>query len=91
MDLKDKHQAALAKLKHMDKLKSALKIRDDLEEGACFDMELQERRREERLAEKDRKRKELKRARKENKRQKQRAELQKQLMMVQQTVELDEK
>ena len=40
MDLKDKHQAALAKLKHMDKLKSALKIRDDLEEGACFDMEL---------------------------------------------------
>ena len=40
MDLRDKHQAAAAKLKHMDKLKSALKISDDLKEGECFDMEL---------------------------------------------------
>ena len=91
MDLRDKHQAAMAKLNHMDKLKSALRIRDDLEEGACFDMELQERKREERLAEKDKKRKEQKRARKEAKREKQREELQRQLLMVQQTVELEEK
>ena len=76
MDLRDKHQAAMAKLQHMEKLKNALRIRDDLEEGACFDMELQERKREERLAEKDRKRKEQKRARKEAKREQQRLELQ---------------
>jgi len=68
MDLRDQHQAAMAKLKQMDKLKSALNIRDDLEEGACFDMELQERKREVRLAEKDRKRKDQKRVRKEAKR-----------------------
>ena len=65
----------MAKIKQMDKLKSALRIRDDLEEGACFDMELQERKREERLAEKDRKRKDQKRVRKEAKHEKQRAEL----------------
>ena len=81
----------MAKLNHMDKLKSALRIKEDNQDGACFDMELQERKREERLAEKDRKRKEQKRARKEAKREKQREELQRQLLMVQQTVELEEK
>ena len=53
----------------MDSLASALKIRKDkFEEGAAFDMELQERKREQKLAEKDQRRKEEKRRRKEAKR-----------------------
>ena len=67
LDLRDKHQAALAKQRDMDQLKSALRISDRFEEGAAFDLELQERKREARLAEKDLKRKEAKRERKEAK------------------------
>ena len=40
MDLKNAHEAALAKQHHMDKLKSAMKIGDDFESGAAFDFEL---------------------------------------------------
>jgi len=58
VDLRDKHQAAQAKQSQMNQLKKALRIKDDTGDGACFDMELQERKREERLAEKDKKRKE---------------------------------
>jgi len=56
----------------MDTLKSALHISDNFEEGAAFDLELQERKREQKLAQKDLKRKEQKRLRKEAKREKQR-------------------
>ena len=66
----------------MNQLKKALRIKDDTGDGACFDMELQERKREERLAEKDKKKKEQKQARKEDKKAKQREELQRQLLMV---------
>ena len=45
----------------MESLKKALKISKDFESGAAFDLELQERKREERLAAKDLKRKEEKR------------------------------
>ena len=72
MDLKDQHQAALVKQRQMDTLKSALRISENFEEGAAFDLELQERKREQKLAEKDLKRKEQKRLRKEAKREKQR-------------------
>jgi len=58
MDLRDKHQAAYAKQRDMDRLKSALRISDKFEDGAAFDLELQERKREKKLAEKDLKRKE---------------------------------
>ena len=51
----------MAKQKHMDKLKDALKISDSFQAGAAFDLELQERKREERLAKKDLERKEKKR------------------------------
>jgi hypothetical protein len=37
---KETHQAALAKEKHMNKLKSALRISDDYKPGEAFDMEL---------------------------------------------------
>jgi hypothetical protein len=37
---KESHQAALAKEKHMEKLKDALKIKDGHEFGAAFDLEL---------------------------------------------------
>ena len=39
VDLKNAHEAALAKQHHMEKLKSALKIRPDFEAGAAFDFE----------------------------------------------------
>ena len=42
INTKESHQAALAKEKHMEKLKSALKISDKHEFGAAFDLELQE-------------------------------------------------
>ena len=42
----------------MDTLKSALRISNNFEEGAAFDLDLQEKKREQRLAEKDQKRKE---------------------------------
>ena len=75
--MRDKHQAAMAKQKHMDRLKDALKISDEFKAGAAFDLELQERKREERLARKDLERKERKRQRKEEKRQRHREEIQK--------------
>ena len=40
VNVKESHQAALAKEKHMDKLKNALGIREDFEFGAAFDLEL---------------------------------------------------
>jgi len=59
----------------MEKLKNALGISDKHEFGAAFDLELQENKRLERLAEIDRLRKERKKARKEAKRLKEREEL----------------
>jgi hypothetical protein len=55
----------LAKEKHMEKLKSALGIKENHEFGAAFDLELQENKRLERLSEKERVRKEKKKAKKE--------------------------
>lgn len=52
----------------MAKLKGALNISKEQELGAAFDLELQERKRLDRLSEKDRKRKDEKRARKEERR-----------------------
>lgn len=40
IDTKESHQAALAKQKHMEKLKDALKISEKHEFGAAFDLEL---------------------------------------------------
>ena len=82
INTKESHQAALAKEKHMEKLKSALGISDKHEFGAAFDLELQENKRLEKLAELDRIKKEKKKAKKEAKRQKEREELQKQLEMI---------
>ena len=67
VDLRNAHEAALAKERHMDKLKAALQIGPDFEAGAAFDFELQEQKRLARLAEKDRRRKEEKRQRKQAK------------------------
>ena len=66
----------------MEKLKSALGIKENHEFGAAFDLELQENKRLERLSEKERVRKEKKKAKKEAQRQKEREELQKQLEMI---------
>ena len=60
VDLKNAHEAALAKQHHMEKLKNALKIRPDFEPGAAFDFEAQEQKRLNKLAEKDARRKEEK-------------------------------
>ena len=51
MDLRDKHQAAMAKHREIETLGNALKISKDFEGGAAFDFELQERKREQKLAE----------------------------------------
>ena len=67
INFKNSHEAALAKQKHMEKLKKAMKIGDDFESGAAFDQELQDQRRLERIAEKDRKRKQEKQERKQKK------------------------
>ena len=40
INAKESHQAALAKEKHMEKLKSALGISEKHEFGAAFDLEL---------------------------------------------------
>ena len=48
----------------MDDLKKALKIRDDFVSGAAFDIELQERKRQDKLAEKERLKKEEKKRQK---------------------------
>ena len=76
---KDQHMAALARQKHIEKLKDALKIGKNFEGGVAFDFELQERKRMAGIAERDQKRKEEKRMRKEAKRQKEREALQAQL------------
>ena len=47
------HQAALAKEKHMIKLREALKISDGHEFGAAFDLEAQEQKRLAKLADKE--------------------------------------
>lgn len=41
-NVKEMHQAALAKQKHMEKLRDALKISKDHEFGVAFDYEAQE-------------------------------------------------
>ena len=66
----------------MEKLKQALKISDKHEFGAAFDLELQENKRLDKLAEMDRIKKEKKKARKEEKRLKEKEELMKQLQMI---------
>jgi hypothetical protein len=53
LNTKDAHQAALAKQKHMEQLKDALKIKPDFESGAAFDLELQESKRLAKIAERD--------------------------------------
>ena len=75
INTKESHQAALAKEKHMEKLKSALGISEKHEFGAAFDLELQENKRLEKLAEMERIRKEKKKAKKEAKRAKEREEM----------------
>jgi len=74
---KESHQAALAKEKHMDKLKNALGISAKHEFGAAFDLELQEQKRLDRMAEADKLKKEKKKQKKEAKRLKEREDLQK--------------
>lgn len=89
---KDQHLAALARQRHIEKLKDALNISKSFEGGAAFDFELQEKKRLEKIAERDQKRKEEKRARKEAKRQQEREALQMQLAAVTQSLkEQDEK
>ena len=61
IDAKESHQAALAKERHMLKLKDALKIDDKKYEfGAAFDLELQENKRLARLVESEKIRKDKK-------------------------------
>ena len=59
----------------MEQLKKALNISDKHEFGAAFDLELQENKRIDRLAEQDRLKKEKKKAQKEAKRLKEREDL----------------
>jgi hypothetical protein len=82
INAKESHQAALAKERHMQKLKDALKISDKHEFGAAFDLELQEQKRLQKLAEREKLRKEKKRAKKEAARAKEREEVQRELNMV---------
>lgn len=65
INAKESHQAAFAKELHMQKLKDALRIDSRHEFGAAFDLELQEKKRLDRLAESERVRKEKKKAKKE--------------------------
>ena len=62
---KDTHQAAFAKERHMAKLKEALQIDDKYEQGSAFDLEQQEQKRLDKLAEIDRVRKERRREKRE--------------------------
>lgn len=66
----------------MRKLKDAMKIGKNYEFGAAFDLELQERKRLDKLAEKELKKKEEKRAKRELKRQKEREMLEMQLKQI---------
>ena len=65
INAKESHQAALAKERHMLRLKDALRIDDKHEFGAAFDLDLQETKRLARLAESEKQRKEHKKAKKE--------------------------
>ena len=67
INAKESHQAAFAKELHMQKLKDALRIDSRHEFGAAFDLELQEKKRLDRLAESERVRKDKKKAKKEAK------------------------
>ena len=67
INAKESHQAAFAKELHMQKLKNALRIDSRHEFGAAFDLELQEKKRLDRLAESERVRKDKKKAKKEAK------------------------
>ena len=71
----------------MNKLKDALSINKDYSFGAAFDLELQEKKRLQKLAEKEIKRKEEKRVKKEAKREKERQMLQMQLKQIEGLVE----
>lgn len=62
------HEQAQAKENQMTKLKEAMGIGKNYEFGAAFDLELQERRRLDKLAEKDMRKKDEKRAKREQKR-----------------------
>ena len=66
----------------MSKLRDALKISDKHEFGAAFDLDLQERKRLDRLADSEKVRKDKKRAKKEATKLKEREELQKQLEQI---------
>jgi hypothetical protein len=63
----------------MQKLKEALRIDERHEFGAAFDIELQEKRRLEKLAESEKIRKERKKAKKEAEKAKEREEVKRQL------------
>ena len=64
----------------MDDLKSALKISNDFQDGAAFDIELQERKRQEKLAEKERLKKEEKKRKKKEAKEQKKQELIQQLL-----------
>ena len=77
INAKESHQAALAKERHMQKLKEALRINDSKYAfGAAFDLELQEQKRLDKLAESERIRKERKKAKREADKAKEREEMQ---------------
>ena len=77
INAKESHQAALAKERHMQKLKEALRIDDSKYTfGAAFDLELQEQKRLDKLAESEKIRKERKKAKKEAEKAKEREEMQ---------------
>ena len=59
------HEQALAKENQMKKLKEAMNIGKSYEFGAAFDVELQERKRLDKLAERETLKKEEKRAKRE--------------------------
>lgn len=52
--LDDTHEIAARKVKQMEKMRDALGFREDIVEGEAFDRELQQRRKEERIAERRR-------------------------------------
>jgi len=66
--LDDTHEIAARKVKQMEKMRDALGFREDIVEGEAFDRELQQRRKEERIAE--RKRREEERIQREIEREK---------------------
>lgn len=71
------HEQAQAKERQMHNLKEAMQIGKSYEFGAAFDLELQEKKRLDKLKEKERVEKEAKRAKREAKRQQERLILEK--------------